>query len=34
VQHASRFKLADGFGRLNRGRMLKQGDNALSFYSE
>lgn len=32
VQHASRFKLSDEYGRLRRRRMLKQGDNALSFY--
>ena len=32
VQHASRFELPDQFGRLRRGRVIKQGDNSLSFY--
>jgi 16S rRNA (guanine(966)-N(2))-methyltransferase RsmD len=33
AQHAFRFKLGDTYGRLVRIRVLKQGDNALSFYS-
>jgi 16S rRNA (guanine(966)-N(2))-methyltransferase RsmD len=32
VQHASRFALEDHYGRLERNRILKQGDNSLSFY--
>jgi 16S rRNA (guanine(966)-N(2))-methyltransferase RsmD len=32
VQHASRFELAESYGSLKRQRVLKQGDNALSFY--
>lgn len=32
VQHASRFVLRDRYGRLARGRVLKQSDNSLSFY--
>ncbi len=32
VQHAARFSLAEKYGRLHRSRLLKQGDNALSFY--
>lgn len=32
VQHASRFKLPDQFGRLRRRRVIKQGDNSLTFY--
>jgi 16S rRNA (guanine966-N2)-methyltransferase len=33
VQHAARFVLADKYGALQRTRLLKQGDNALSFFS-
>ena len=33
VQHSARFSLADSYGALQRTRMLKQGDNALSFYA-
>jgi len=33
VQHSVRFALADSFGELRRTRLLRQGDNALSFYS-
>jgi len=33
VQHAAQLKLADSYGALRRSRVLKQGDNALSFYS-
>jgi 16S rRNA (guanine(966)-N(2))-methyltransferase RsmD len=32
VQHSSRHALADAYGPLRRTRLLKQGDNALSFY--
>jgi 16S rRNA (guanine966-N2)-methyltransferase len=33
VQHAIRFSLAESFGSLQRGRIVKQGENALSFYT-
>jgi 16S rRNA (guanine966-N2)-methyltransferase len=32
VQHASRFPLDERYGALERKRLLKQGDNSLSFY--
>ena len=32
AQHASRFALAESYGGLVRLRVLKQGDNSLSFY--
>jgi 16S rRNA (guanine(966)-N(2))-methyltransferase RsmD len=32
VQHAIRLALADDYPPLHRTRLLKQGDNALSFY--
>jgi 16S rRNA (guanine(966)-N(2))-methyltransferase RsmD len=32
VQHASRFELPEQCGGLRRTRVLKQGDNSLSFY--
>jgi 16S rRNA (guanine966-N2)-methyltransferase len=32
VQHGSRFALEEAYGRLERYRILKQGDNSLSFY--
>ncbi len=32
AQHASRFELEAGYGGLVRYRVLKQGDNSLSFY--
>jgi len=32
VQHAIRLKLADSFGPMARSRIVKQGDNALSFF--
>lgn len=32
VQHATRFALADDYGPLHRTRIVKYGDNALSFY--
>jgi len=33
VQHSVRMALADSFGALRRTRVVKQGDNALSFFS-
>ncbi len=33
VQHSVRFVLADAYGALRRTRIVKQGDNALSFYA-
>jgi len=33
VQHSVRLALADEFGALRRTRVLKQGDNALSFFA-
>jgi 16S rRNA (guanine(966)-N(2))-methyltransferase RsmD len=33
AQHSIRLKLADSYGKLERTRLLKQGDNALSFYA-
>ncbi|HVW85052.1 MAG TPA: 16S rRNA (guanine(966)-N(2))-methyltransferase RsmD [Bryobacteraceae bacterium] len=32
VQHSVRFTLADEYGPLRRTRIVKQGDNALSFF--
>ncbi len=32
AQHASRFALEDEYAALGRTRILKQGDNSLSFY--
>jgi 16S rRNA (guanine966-N2)-methyltransferase len=32
VQHASRHELAERYGRLARTRIVKQGDNSLTFY--
>ena len=32
AQHASRFQLQDRYGKLRRVRLLKQGDNSLSFF--
>ncbi len=32
VQHSSKFELPAERGRLRRSRVLKQGDNSLSFY--
>lgn len=32
VQHSSRLKLGESYGKLSLARVLKQGDNALSFY--
>ena len=33
AQHAGRLTLAENYGRLHKTRVLKQGDNSLSFYS-
>ena len=33
AQHSIRLALADRYGGLQRTRLLKQGDNALSFYA-
>jgi 16S rRNA (guanine(966)-N(2))-methyltransferase RsmD len=33
AQHSVRLALADSFGCLRRTRLLRQGDNALSFFS-
>jgi 16S rRNA (guanine966-N2)-methyltransferase len=32
TQHSSRMTLGETYGRFTRGRVLKQGDNSLSFY--
>ena len=32
VQHSIRFELEDAYGRMERRRELKQGDNKLTFY--
>ena len=32
AQHASKFSLKDVYGSLERYRLLKQGDNSLSFF--
>ncbi len=32
VQHSSRTKFEDAYGSLKRYRIIKQGDNSLSFY--
>jgi 16S rRNA (guanine966-N2)-methyltransferase len=32
VQHDVRLKLEESYGALKRGRVMKQGDNVLSFY--
>jgi 16S rRNA (guanine966-N2)-methyltransferase len=32
VQHSSKFNLDETWGRLRRTRLLKQGDNSLSFF--
>lgn len=34
AQHSVRLALADAYGKLRRSRVVKQGDNALSFYVE
>jgi 16S rRNA (guanine966-N2)-methyltransferase len=33
VQHSTRFALADEYGRLCRTRIVKQGENTLSFFT-
>ena len=33
AQHSKHFALADDYGRLHRTRILRQGDNVLSFYA-
>jgi 16S rRNA (guanine966-N2)-methyltransferase len=33
VQHSSRFALGEWYGKLLRTRVVKQGDNSLSFYA-
>jgi len=33
VQHSSRFALQEAYGKLQRYRAIKQGDNMLSFYT-
>ena len=33
AQHPSRLQLPDCYGRLSKKRVLRQGDNSLSFYS-
>ena len=32
VQHDARLKLAESYGAMSRTRVLRQGDNCLSFY--
>jgi 16S rRNA (guanine966-N2)-methyltransferase len=34
VQHSVRFALEEDYGKLHRARLVRQGDNALSFYME
>ena len=34
AQHPPRLKLADRYGALQRARLVKHGDNALSFYGQ
>jgi 16S rRNA (guanine966-N2)-methyltransferase len=34
VQHSCHFGLKDAYGRLRRFRVLRQGDNTLSFFAE
>jgi 16S rRNA (guanine(966)-N(2))-methyltransferase RsmD len=34
VQHSVRLALSESYGRLHRSRLVRQGDNALSFYVE
>jgi len=33
VQHSKHFALADDYDKLHRTRVLRQGDNVLSFYA-
>jgi hypothetical protein len=32
AQHSSRFGLQESYGVLKRGRVVRQGDNSLSFF--
>jgi 16S rRNA (guanine966-N2)-methyltransferase len=34
VQHSVRLALAESYGQMHRSRLVRQGDNALSFYLE
>jgi len=34
AQHAWRFQLKESYGVLKRGRVVRQGDNALSFFAD
>ena len=34
AQHSVRLALEDAYARLRRTRLVRQGDNALSFYGE
>jgi 16S rRNA (guanine966-N2)-methyltransferase len=34
VQHSIRLAIADSYGKLRRTRLLRQGDNALSFFDK
>jgi 16S rRNA (guanine(966)-N(2))-methyltransferase RsmD len=34
VQHSTRFALAEAYGPLRRTRVVRQGDNALSFFAK
>jgi 16S rRNA (guanine966-N2)-methyltransferase len=34
VQHSIRFALDENYGNMRRSRLVRQGDNALSFYVE
>ncbi len=34
AQHSSRFVLEDRYGRLRKSRVVKQGENSLSFFEE
>ena len=34
AQHPPRLKLSDNYGNLHRTRLVKHGDNALSFYGQ
>jgi 16S rRNA G966 N2-methylase RsmD len=34
AQHASRTELAESYGQLRRVRVVKHGDNALSFFEK
>jgi 16S rRNA (guanine966-N2)-methyltransferase len=33
AQHSSRFKIEESYGALKRGRVVRQGENALSFFT-